>query len=1049
MNGIRLKTFFNAIILFFYLANLANAFQNQENLSKLRLKGKPSGRDLLNRYQKLDSIKKNEADTIRILAIRAEFVADTLDLTTGDGKFVLTLPDEPVIDPPPHDKNYFDAQLLALKNYYQTVSNGKLILTWEIYPQQNAAAYQLPNNMLYYAPDGDDGLADIRLAELFRDAFQIADQQVQIAFSQFDSFVLFHAGVGNDVGFDFDPTPNDVTSAFLSLGDLRENLGNNDPNYRGIPVQNGSFFIPDGIILPETESQEGFEIGLLGTAAIMMGFQLGLPSLFDPDNGASGIGRWGLMDQGSGNFLGLLPAEPSAWEKVFMGWEQPIVVQNGENFQVAAPRVTITPNKIYKIPINADEYFLIENRQRDVNSDNIAIGHDASGNRVDFTDANGGEITAGTVIGVITSVDEYDFGIPGSGILIWHIDETIIRENLAENRINADRDRRGVDLEEADGAQDIGQFYGFLDAGSGAENGVPEDAWWASNPVITQFLRPDQPVFFDPNTQPSSRANSGANSHIIIRNFSESADIMSFSVSNDILVDGFPQYIGSGALPPVVADLNRDVPGKEILVARTNGQILAWQADGNSLLPSSKTAIDEAPGKESRQFAVAEFLQLSSGISFPPASADLDADGADEILLATDDGELVALRGRDANSDGSPDQLWETLLPAKSSTNVSVRTSDKTIWVGLENGALHSYASQTGDLLSSQQFQPAVSNIALIADNVLVSAGAELHFSRADQTTKLLKTFPAEIENIAIADLDNDSVYDLIAKDRAGNIAIFNESGDERFAFQPWEQPVSTGLAVGDVDGDGRKDLVFTSNRGLFAYNFNGSSLLNFPIHFRQNNLTSTPRFIEPLLLDMNSDATQEIFTTAADGDLHAYSHDGILLDGFPVALSNHDLVAGAAADLDEDGIVELLAISGDRFLSVFRLNEVATNAFHAWTSWGGGATHTRSNLNRETVQIPTGSLLPAEMAYNYPNPTEGNSTTIRYRLNNAAQVSIKILDLAGDLVDEFTGPSVPNADNEIRWQLQNIQSGVYFARIEAQGEGKTEVAVFKIAVVK
>jgi M6 family metalloprotease-like protein len=1046
-----MKTFCKAIILFFllYLASLVNASQYQENQPKLRLKGKPSGRDLLNRDQKLDAFKKGEADTIRILAIRAEFVADTLDLTTGNGKFVLAPPEEPVIDPPPHDKNYFDAQLQALKNYYRTVSNSKLLLTWEIYPQQNAAAYQLPNDMLYYAPDGDDRLADIRLAELFRDAFQAADRQDQIAFSGFDSFILFHAGVGNDIGFDFDPTPNDVTSAFLSLEDLRENLGNNDPDYRGIPVQNGSFFIPDGIILPETESQEGFEIGLLGTAAIMMGFQIGLPGLFDSDNGASGIGRWGLMDQGSGNFRGLLPAEPSAWEKVFMAWEQPVVVQNGENFQVAAPRVTITPNKIYKIPINADEYFLLENRQRDVNSDNIAVGQDLSGNRVEFTDASGGEITAEALIGVITTVDEYDFGLPGSGILILHIDEAVIRENLAENRVNADRDRRGVDLEEADGAQDIGQFYGFLDAGAGAENGVLEDAWWASNPVITQFLRPDQPVFFGPNTQPSSRANNGANSHIIIRDFSENAGIMSFSVRNDILVDGFPQYIGSGALPPLVVELDRDLPGKEIFIARTNGRILAWRANGTSLLPSSKTALVAAPGKESRRFTVAEFLNVNSSISFPPAAADLDADGAAEILLATDGGKLMAIHGRDANADGSPDQLWETPLPAKPSTNVSVRPGDKTVWIGLENGALHSFAPQTGDLLSSQQFQSAVSNIALTGDNLLVSAGNELHFARADQSAMLLKIFPAGIGNIAMADLDNNGALDLIAKDEAGNVAIFSENGDEIFAFQPWEQPLPTGLAAGDVDGDGRKDLVFASTGGLFAYNFNGSSLLNFPILFGQGNLPGAPRFIEPLLLDVNSDATQEIFITAAGGDLYAYSRDGISPDDFPIALANREFVAGAAADIDEDGALEIFLISGGQFLNVYRLPGARIDAEHAWTAWGGDAGHTRSNLQQETPQQQAGNLLPAAMAYNYPNPTEGSSTTIRYRLNGAAKVSIKILDLAGDLVDEFPGPSVPNADNEIRWQLHRIQSGVYFARIEAQGEGRKEVAVFKIAVVK
>jgi hypothetical protein len=40
--------------------------------------------------------------------------------------------------------------------------------------------------------------------------------------------------------------------------------------------------------------------------------------------------------------------------------------------------------------------------------------------------------------------------------------------------------------------------------------------------------------------------------------------------------------------------------------------------------------------------------------------------------------------------------------------------------------------------------------------------------------------------------------------------------------------------------------------------------------------------------------------------------------------------------------------------------------------------------------------------------------------------------------------------DNETIWNVGDIQSGVYFARIEANStSGKTEQAVIKIAVVK
>jgi hypothetical protein len=100
---------------------------------------------------------------------------------------------------------------------------------------------------------------------------------------------------------------------------------------------------------------------------------------------------------------------------------------------------------------------------------------------------------------------------------------------------------------------------------------------------------------------------------------------------------------------------------------------------------------------------------------------------------------------------------------------------------------------------------------------------------------------------------------------------------------------------------------------------------------------------------------------------------------------------------------------------------------------------------------IPAGTsqLLPENMVYNWPNPNIDNYTFIRYYLSDEATVNIKIYDMAGDLVDELTGTGNSNTANEVRWDLGTVQSGVYFARIEAQSTDKSEVRIIKIAVVK
>ena len=73
----------------------------------------------------------------------------------------------------------------------------------------------------------------------------------------------------------------------------------------------------------------------------------------------------------------------------------------------------------------------------------------------------------------------------------------------------------------------------------------------------------------------------------------------------------------------------------------------------------------------------------------------------------------------------------------------------------------------------------------------------------------------------------------------------------------------------------------------------------------------------------------------------------------------------------------------------------------------------------------------------------------IRYFLNDQAEVTIKIYDMAGDLVEEFSGTGNSGTANELKWDLTGVQSGVYFARVEAESAQRSEVRIIKIAVIK
>jgi M6 family metalloprotease-like protein len=115
----------------------------------------------------------------------------------------------------------------------------------------------------------------------------------------------------------------------------------------------------------------------------------GLPDLYDIDSSSYGIGDWSLMAGGSWNGFpqGSSPAHLDAWSKFFVGFVTPTKVTSTLSNQ--SIKQAATAGDVYQLlsgsaPSHAGEYFLVENRER-----------------------------AG-----------FDSGLPSSGLLIWHIDES-------------------------------------------------------------------------------------------------------------------------------------------------------------------------------------------------------------------------------------------------------------------------------------------------------------------------------------------------------------------------------------------------------------------------------------------------------------------------------------------------------------------------------------------------------------------------------------------------------------------------------------------------
>ncbi len=1028
-------------------------------------------------------------DTVHVLAVMVQFQKDTEPRTTGDGTFVLAAtPADTTLDAPPHDARYFRSHLQFLENYYRRVSKGKIVVRSTLID----SVVTLGAQMVAYSP-GRNGTSQ-PVANLARDAWHAVDSLHLVAdFHSFDCFVVFHAGAGHDVDLvsqlGYDPTDEDIPSLYFGLNALRAYYG---PSFAGFPVQAGGFLISNSIVAPETESRllpgvAGdvlLELSINGLLCASMGNFLGLPDLFNTASGASGIGRFGLMDgQAIFSFNGAFPPEPSAWEKYWLGWITPIDVAAGDT-TIALPAVALA-DSIYRVAISSQEYFLIENRSRDPFRTGVTVTSSLGGvTRVqNFTrDVAGFDAyDISGLAGVVTDVTVPDWSLPGAtdadgtfydgGVLIWHIDEAVIANGLAGNSVNANPARRGVDLLEADGSQDIGQSYGLLSPGSGSEQGTPLDFWFQGNP---------SPVYkneLSGSTLPDSRSNLGAISHISIRNFSARAPHMTAVVQRgdpDVTpLLSFPKIVNvplserALTVAPVTAAsgtaLFLATRGVDFPLGTTNdslasqpGRLLAWTAQGTPALPGG------APSG-----LIAQTL-LDQDFTAAPAVADINGDGIPEIMLPMRNAtaSICSLRvytARDlAPVDGLADLLFS--VPLRSPVTVPPVWGDSLLVTGDTHGQVLfiNSAGRIVDSLNAFASAPAatsgVSKIARPGAFVITADDGTVRISaRATDGSPL---GPDRVVHVGHG-IAGPAVSGLVGTQEMVAFATtdgYLYLGDNALNFQPGfpvnlGAPVQSPPALADIDGDGERDIVVAAGNKICAFNRTGVSLEGFPVTVRADQ----PITSAPVVADVDGDGHPDIVVATGDGVVLAVDRHGKTVRGFPLA-SGRGQQTVAVFDVASMGpmpsaaapIGLAVASSDDGAVTAWTTGSLtAAGVVRPWPQYQHDAAHRGNDLSPLKLTPVSAVFFPKERAYNWPNPVYQGKTSIRYFVGTDASVKIRIFDLAGDLVTELTGPGVGGLDNEVAWDVSGVQSGVYLARIEAVGGGQTAVQIVKIAVVK
>jgi len=249
-----------------------------------------------------------------------------------------------------------------------------------------------------------------------------------------DSIIVVHAGNGNETT---QGRNGDIWSIFYS-GDTDIIGGKSDPVTYAQAVAAG---FSEGDVDPETETS-----GITSPLGVMcheFGHSLGLPDLYNTsfNGGTSVVGKWELMDEGpyAGplNQGGTNPSHMCVWDKVTLGWITPILGSSRADISLSYIETSASALKIPVLNGFAQEYFLVEYRSP-------------------------------------KSGAQFDQSIPGTGLLIWHVDDAItssrgINATTAQNTVNTGSPHYGVSIVAADG-DNVGSNGG--DSGNPFTNGA-------------------------------------------------------------------------------------------------------------------------------------------------------------------------------------------------------------------------------------------------------------------------------------------------------------------------------------------------------------------------------------------------------------------------------------------------------------------------------------------------------------------------------------------------------------------------------------------------
>jgi hypothetical protein len=415
-------------------------------------------------------------------------------------------------------------------------------------------------------------------------------------------------------------------------------------------------------------------------------------------------------------------------------------------------------------------------------------------------------------------------------------------------------------------------------------------------------------------------------------------------------VSGWPVEVGAVHFSsPAVADIDGD--GKREVA------VVAW--DDRLYLISSD-------GKTLDGFPVDTQTTAGGGEETSPVLADINCDGTLDVVFLTSEGKLIVL-----SSGGSVLPGWPKTLDGAADRSSPV-VQNLTNYRGLEVIACVETASGVivyafhadGTPVDGWPIElegarsPFISVGDFDGDNtadVVVSAGDMVYafyYNGKQIDGWPVGTSSNKVGPPIIADVDGNGSETVFFGTSDGYAYAVDGRGRVRrgWPVKFCNSPIMTAPVPSDMDGDGAIEIVFVAGGThltsctVFAVDARGFEVEGFP------RILSESVAASPIAADVNGDGLAEVLVATSSGKIRAFDHSGELTRGFPIVVSGGKITATpTATDLDGDGEIDLVVATDGGTVEAISIGSPYNPDACPWPTYGGnhwrsGKYHTRKS---------------------------------------------------------------------------------------------------------